>query len=84
LGFDLKLRPTIVGVARDICVELGKRIRLLRKERRWRQIDLAESAGISENYVSDIENGRKEICIRTLQTVAKALGVTVGELLKGV
>jgi transcriptional regulator with XRE-family HTH domain len=68
-------------MARDICISLGKRILNLRKARGWRQIDLAEQAGINENYVSDLEYGRKEICIRTLQTVAQAFDMKTSELL---
>ena len=71
-------------MTRDICVSLGKKIRELRKERGWRQIDLAEHAGINENYVSDLETGKKEVCLRTLQILAKALGVKTAELLRGV
>jgi transcriptional regulator with XRE-family HTH domain len=68
-------------MASDICISLGERIRELRKERGWRQIDLAEQAGINENYVSDLEVGRKEICLRTLQSIAIALGIKTSELL---
>jgi transcriptional regulator with XRE-family HTH domain len=71
-------------MARDICISLGKRIRELRKVRGWRQIDLAEQAGINENYVSDLEHGRKEICLRTMQTVAQAFGLKTAELLEGI
>lgn len=71
-------------MARDICISLGKRIRDLRRQRGWRQIDLAEQAGINENYVSDLEIGKKEICLRTLHVVALALGVKTSELLKGI
>ena len=71
-------------MARDVCGALGKRIRQLRKERSWRQIDLAEEAGIHENYVSEIEQGRKEICLRTLQAIANALGVKMADLLKNI
>jgi transcriptional regulator with XRE-family HTH domain len=70
-------------MARDICVALGKRIRELRKARGWKQIDLAEEAGIHENYVSDLELGRKEICLRMLQSIAKAFGLKTVDLLKG-
>jgi transcriptional regulator with XRE-family HTH domain len=70
-------------MARDICIALGERIRQLRKERGWRQIDLAEETGIHENYVSDLEMGRKEICLRTLQTVARAFGMKAMDLLEG-
>ncbi|MGA2965355.1 MAG: helix-turn-helix transcriptional regulator [Terriglobales bacterium] len=67
----------------DICILLGQRIRELRTAKGWRQIDLAEEAGINENYVSDIEIGKKEICLRTMQAVADAFGLTLAELLKG-
>lgn len=71
-------------MARDICIALGERIRQLRQERNWRQIDLAEETGMHENYVSDLELGRKEICLRMLQTVAQAFDMKVAELLKGI
>ena len=32
-------------MVKDVCVEFGERIRQLRKERGWRQIDFAEEAG---------------------------------------
>jgi transcriptional regulator with XRE-family HTH domain len=71
-------------MAKDICDALGERVRKLRTERGWRQIDLAEHAGIHENYVSDLEMGRKEICLRTLQTVAAAFELKIVDLLKGI
>jgi transcriptional regulator with XRE-family HTH domain len=71
-------------MTRDVCVVLGKRIRALRRARGWRQIDLAEEAHINENYVSDLEYGRKEICLRTLHTLARAFGMTASELLKDI
>jgi transcriptional regulator with XRE-family HTH domain len=70
-------------MARDICVALGQRIRRLRKAHGWRQIDLAEQAGVHENYISDLETGRKEVCLRTLRDLAKAFDVTTSELLSG-
>ena len=71
-------------MASDICILLGLRIRELRTAKGWRQIDLAEEAGINENYVSDIEIGKKELGLRTMQAVADAFNLTVAELLKGV
>jgi transcriptional regulator with XRE-family HTH domain len=67
---------------RDICVALGERVRQLRTDRGWRQIDLAEHAGIHENYVSDLETGRKEICLRTLKTLASAFDLKTADLLR--
>jgi len=71
-------------MARDVCANLGKRIRALRKARGWRQIDLAVEAKINENYVSDLEYGRKEVCLRTLKSLAHAFGITTSELLKDI
>lgn len=71
-------------MASDVCVQLGERIRQLRKDRSWRQLDLATQAGINENYVSDLELGHKEPCLRTLATIARAFDMKMAELLRGV
>jgi transcriptional regulator with XRE-family HTH domain len=71
-------------MATDICVALGLRIRKLRKERRWRQIDLAEHAGINVIYISDLEHGKKEACLRMIQTLAESFNLTVSELMRGI
>ncbi len=64
-----------------------RRIRELRKKCGWRQIDLEEQAGIagiSENYVSDLELGRKEVRLRTIEAFSKALNTDILGLMKGV
>ncbi len=70
-------------MASDVCVALGERIRELRTSRGWRQIDLAEQAGINENYVSDLEHGRKEVCLRTIKALASAFDLSMADLLRG-
>ena len=57
-------------MATDICKSLGIRIRELRKKQNWRQIDLAEESGLGRIYISDLERGKKEICLRNLQILA--------------
>jgi transcriptional regulator with XRE-family HTH domain len=47
-------------------------------------LDLAVQAGINENYVSDLELGRKEVCLKTLSALAAALETSISELMKGV
>ena len=68
-------------MATDICILLGQRIREVRKARQWRQIDLAAHSGLNVIYISDLENGRKEICIRTLQAVASAYDMSITDLI---
>lgn len=72
----------IEGMAKDICIRLGERIREVRKARQWRQIDLAAHSGVNIIYISDLENGRKEICLKTLHSIAAALDMTIAQLLE--
>jgi transcriptional regulator with XRE-family HTH domain len=60
---------------------LGKRLRTLRKQRAWTQVYMAEVVGIDRSFISDLENGKKEICIRNLEVLATAFGLTISKLL---
>ncbi|WP_399258858.1 helix-turn-helix domain-containing protein [Terriglobus albidus] len=68
-------------MASDICVSLGERIRQLRKEKGWRQIDLAEASGVPEVSIGYYERGEMEMGIRALVKISAALGVTPSSLL---
>jgi transcriptional regulator with XRE-family HTH domain len=70
-------------MATDICKLLGARIRELRKLRNWRQIDLAEESGLGRIYISDLERGKKEICLRNLQILAATFQKDLPALLAG-
>jgi len=48
------------------------------------RLDLAEKAGIQSTYLSDLENGKKEPCLRVLEMLATSMGISVSELLRGV
>lgn len=65
----------------DICVRLGKRLRSLRKQKAWTQVYMAEFVGLDRSFISDLENGKKEICIRNLEVLATAFGLSVSQLL---
>ncbi len=67
----------------DICVRLGARIRKLRKERGWRQIDLAQHSGVHEVHISDLERGTREVGLRNLAALAKGLDVRLEDLVAG-
>lgn len=64
-------------VSTDICIRVGKRIRALRLKRHWTQEMLADHAVLGRVYLSEIENGRKEVCIRTLERIVDALSVSL-------
>ena len=44
------------------------------------QIELAESAGVSQPYICDLENNRRGAKPETLTKIADTLGVTVEDL----
>ena len=64
--------------------QLGMRIRFLRQQRRWSQEDLALNANINKNYISDLENGRRNPSLEILERIATTFGITLAELFKGV
>lgn len=59
---------------------LGKRIEHLRKDKGLTQEELAEKSGLHRAYFWDIENGRN-ISIKTAFNIARALNVTLSQLL---
>jgi DNA-binding XRE family transcriptional regulator len=50
-------------------------IRVLRQFREWSQIELATAVGITQNYLSDLETGKRKGPLTLHQKFAKALGV---------
>ncbi len=67
----------------DIRVRLGNRVRALRRERQWTQVELAEMLGIDRSYVSEIETGKKDPSLRVLKTIADGFGLSLSQLLRG-
>ncbi|MDW4573972.1 helix-turn-helix transcriptional regulator [Microbacterium sp. M3] len=63
---------------------LGDRLRRLRHERGERLTDTADRAGVSPQYLSEIERGLKEPSSEMIAAVAGALDVTLIELTAGV
>lgn len=65
----------------DIKEQLGKNIRTLRLEQGRSQEQFAFDAGIHRTYVSGVERGARNPSITVVERFAKALDVTIGELL---
>jgi transcriptional regulator with XRE-family HTH domain len=60
---------------------MGKTLKKLRTAKKLSQAALAKRAGLSREYVNKIEAGRYDPPLSTLNSLAKALGVPVTELL---
>lgn len=61
-------------------LQLGKKIQLLRKQKKMTQDKFAELIGIDPKSVSKIENGNNYPTAETLTSIARALEVNVYEL----
>ena len=64
-------------------LELGERLRAIRLLRRLTLREVAESAGVSESFVSQLERGRSNASVATLQRLATALGIEISDLFAG-
>lgn len=56
---------------------LGERLRTLRREQRETLVETAGRAGISPQYLSEVERGRKEPSSEMIAALAGALGTTL-------
>jgi transcriptional regulator with XRE-family HTH domain len=61
---------------------LAKRLKELRKKKKLTQLELAQKTGLSHAYIGRLEIGRHDPQLSTLKKLAKALKVTVAELVK--
>lgn len=64
-------------------MELGQRIQRLRKQKGWTQVDMAVSLDIGRTHLSDIEQGKRDLGVITLQVIATGLKTKMSDLLKG-
>jgi DNA-binding XRE family transcriptional regulator len=81
LPFHHKRAPTPEPLWREA---LGRSLRATREEQGGRLVDVAERAGISPQYLSEIERGRKEPSSEMIAAVTGALGVDLADLLDGI
>ena len=71
--------PVVVSIEAEI---FGKRVRQLRLAAGWTQEQLAEAAGITTTYTSDLERGTKVPSLTIVLRISRAFRVSVAELLR--
>lgn len=72
-----------MNLAMDITEKFGKNVKRLRLKKGLSQEEFAFEAEIHRTYVSDVERGIRNPTITVVERLAKALGVTPGQLLDG-
>ena len=68
----------------DMRVLVGDNVRRTRKLRGLTQEVFAEKSGFSQQYLSSLENGKRNPSVITLYEIAVALGVEPADLLRAV
>ena len=71
-------------MADRLLLRLGHRIRKLRQQHGWTQVEMAERVGLDRSFLADVERGKRNISIRNLYIVAKGFRKTLSQLLSGV
>jgi len=67
---------------RDILKRFGTRVRELRLEKELSQEKFAAKCGLDRTYLGGVERGERNIALRNIEKIAKALGKSIAELMQ--
>jgi transcriptional regulator with XRE-family HTH domain len=65
----------------NITIRFGRRLKELRKKKGWTQVQMADALGIDRSYISDMENGKLNVCLPTLEVLAQGFEISMAKLL---
>jgi transcriptional regulator with XRE-family HTH domain len=68
----------------DVLVRFGTRVRDARKAQGLSQEALADLCGLDRTYISGIERGNRNVSLKNIELIAKALRRSIAELMQGV
>jgi len=75
------LQPSVAeSRAEGAAPRIGERLRAIRQLRHRTLKDIAAGAGLSESFLSQVERGRANVSISSLQRIASALGVEISDV----
>ncbi|MBC7437038.1 MAG: helix-turn-helix transcriptional regulator [Bdellovibrionales bacterium] len=76
------MHVTIEQDSKATLSELGGRIRAWRARRGMTRRQLANDSGLSERFLADVETGKGNVSINSLESAARALNISILELLQ--
>jgi len=62
--------------------KLGQNLKRIRTKKGISQGDIARTLEVNKSYVSNVENGKANPTLATIAKLARAIGASVGELMK--
>ena len=66
----------------DLQIVFGKSLKAARMRMGISQYELSRQSGLTQQYLSLVETGRKNLTLRTMMTLARAVGETVSDMLR--
>ena len=69
-------------VVMDITKKFGKRVKEARLKKKLSQAALADKLGLHSTYISQVERGIRNMALKNIEKLAKALKVKIEELIK--
>lgn len=73
---------SVVSMKNESVIKLGKVIKRVREQKNMSQGDICRATGFDRAYMSNIEAGKGNPTLVTIEKIAQALGVTNDILLK--
>lgn len=67
----------------DIKAKVGLRLKELRQEQKLSQEKLGYKADVDRTYVTDVENGRRNVSLEILERLIAALNTTFADFFSG-
>jgi len=67
-----------------VAIRFGERLREIRLKAGLSQVEMAHKFGIDRGHISELENGKRRICLALLETLADGFKISISELMKGV
>lgn len=64
--------------------QFGLRVRELRRSQGLSQEAFADECDLDRTYIGGIERGERNVSLRNIAVISKALGLTISELMDGV
>ncbi|MHB1765548.1 MAG: helix-turn-helix domain-containing protein [Gammaproteobacteria bacterium] len=70
-----------MATKQDITVQFGARVRQLRLSKGFSQESFAAKCDLDRTYIGGIERGERNVALRNIESIAKALDMTLSELM---
>jgi transcriptional regulator with XRE-family HTH domain len=68
----------------ELIAALGQRVREARTFFEMTQAEVAQGAGLNMTYIGQVERGERNVGFTNVVRIARGLGITTAELLRGI